>query len=1221
MQKKLKKMKQQFTLEKLKTDSKCKPNKMRKSKKYFRIYKQITKRLRKILKVVLSKSLKRSLDFIKLDTSEINLSLLVDELTKYERKKTNDIQKLNMKNKVIVRKLNRLLNKKVVKKDVKKVLKDNKLFLKTLRNTLTFKTIPLEGSRKEEFKKKSNLSLNNLKQINNDGKLPKRIKRKIKKIIRMQEDLANKILILSVMKLNANLPVKDITDLKTRIYEIRSMDVDVNDVFYLIDIELKYQERVQKRKTNIISNSNENLNELELLLPRIKEKSQPELKELIKLFRIFINETNKASQVEDVIHLRNVLTLYEELQNKWNKELENKRILQKLLNLYFQMKSNSPKNSKLILKASKKLGELNWIAQKLDDKQSEKEFLTNFTKVLESTFNNFKQELEIELSAYKILDKMRTVNNSLSEEDSVNDQLVELLPTNFELLKQLKLHVWDNENVNPELLAPVTKIFLKLIQELSQSKEKIDLNNILLKTSIYPDTFTAESQEELLVKDIVLKVNKAKQKCFACNMIAIMNKIKAKLFMDQEEKERRVDSLNDIIGLIQKLQKNKNAAVKELSGDLKTLAERLQDIFEMNHDPNSLSLLDKDLVEMFQKIEDMEEEKISVDIQVSCEDIIRKLLKLIQDQMTFEADDDEAHLDSSQELSRELNTLLSSDMNIFPEESKRKLEEILKALARIHNLLKLGIDLLSDEDLEEIKSNSAIIINNVDNVMSSQKLTSSIGSILEELKEFAEKQFDDSMKENNKRITHKLENLFEELNSVYDGPDQKMVDDLETEETDILDTFLKISDIGIESMSEKEASNLKISKSKVSELIKSLLADGKMSTNVKKVLKKIENFIKEIDDRFDILLSSKEIDERNEIIELLANEPPDLDKQGMIAYDSIIEKLPVCNELIGKLLTNGIESLTQENLKLLRETQNLISSSLKILKNKDLSQSLKDSLKQIEDIITKDKDLIQQKEHESEYEKQKDKIFDILDDIQKDGPKEELDSLSQHLNVITTLQEKIAAEGHESLTEQEISSLESSKKALKQKMEEILQNPKLDKSFKDKIMEIGNLVDKANDSILSQIDIDNIEQITKKLESKFWMLKNFTNQRREKHMEKFQLKFQQFIDKLKLLITPNLEKLELKILFSIENLAHELTDSILDIYRTKHIELPLSILMDQIKGLIVESVNTVGSTVLSLRAKSLTQLLTSLISGNEKKVALFLFSFFSFKYSLTGIVA
>ena len=64
----------------------------------------------------------------------------------------------------------------------------------------------------------------------------------------MQEDLANKILILSVMKLNANLPVKDITDLKTRIYEIRSMDVDVNDVFYLIDIELKYQERIQKRK-------------------------------------------------------------------------------------------------------------------------------------------------------------------------------------------------------------------------------------------------------------------------------------------------------------------------------------------------------------------------------------------------------------------------------------------------------------------------------------------------------------------------------------------------------------------------------------------------------------------------------------------------------------------------------------------------------------------------------------------------------------------------------------------------------------------------------------------------------------------------------------------------------------------------------------------------------------------------------------------------------------
>ncbi len=1200
----MKKMKKESTLEKLKTDSKCKPNKMRKSKKYFRIYKQITKRLRKILKVVLSKYLKRSLDFIKLDTSDINLSLLVDELSKYERKKTNDLQKLQMKNKVIIRKLTRLLKRKnkVLNEDAKTVLKDNKLFLKTLRNTITFKHIPLEAPKQEELKKNSNQNFNSLRQIISDKKLPKGIKRWIIKIIRMQEDLVNKILIISEMKLNSNLPEKDITNLKTRIFEIRSLDVDVNEVFYLVDVELKYQERIQKKKTDIISKSNENLNELELMIPKVKEKSQPELKELIRLFRIFINETNKASQVADVIHLRNVLTFYEELQNKWNKELENKKLLQQLLNLYFQMKSNSPKNSKLILRASKKLGELKWIENKMDDKQSEKKLLTNFTKVLESTFDNFKQELEIEVSALKILNKMRALNNSLSEDDSVNDQLMELLPTNFELLKQLKFHIWDNENVNPELLAPVTKIFFRIIQEVNQLKEKIDFNNILLKTIIYPDIFTAKSQEEEAINKIISKVIKAKQKCVACNMIAVMNKIKAKLFMDQEEKERREDSLNDILGTIQKLHKNKNDSVKVLAGELKTLAERLQDIFEKEHDPNTLSLLDKDLVEMFKKIEDMEGESITVDVQVTFEDIIRKLLKLIHDQVTFEVDDDEAHLDTSQELARELTTLISSDMNIFSEESKRKLEEILKDLDKIHNLLKLGIDLVSDEDIDEIKSNSASIINNIDTIMSSQKLTSSIGSILEELKDFAEKQLDDSMKENNKRITHKLENLFEELNSVYDGPEQKIVDELESEETEILDTFLKISDIGIESISEEEISSLKISKAKVSEIMKSLLADGKITSNVKKVLKKIEDFIKEIDDRFDNLLSSKEIEERNEIIELLANEPPELDKQGMIAYDTIIEKLPLCNELIGKILTNGIESLTPDNLKLLRETQNLISSSLKILRSKDLSQSLKESLKQIEDIITKDKDLIQQKEHENEYEKQKDQIFDLLDELNKDGLKEELGPLSIHLKIITELQEKIASEGHESLTEQELSSLESSKKALKQKMKDILHNPKLDKIFKEKIKEIGNLVDKANDSILSKMDIDNIEQIIKNLETKFGVLRNFTNNRKEKDLEKVQLKFKQFIDKLKLLIIPNLENLELRTLFSIENLAQELTDALLDIYRTKQINLPLSILMDQIKESVVESVHIVGSTILSLRAKSLTMLLTNLISGNEKKV-------------------
>ena len=1200
VQRRLMKMRKLFTIEQLKTDSRCKPNKMKKTKNYFRIYKQITKDLRRSLKSALSKSFRRSLYFIKLDTSEINLSLLIDELSKYERKKTNDLQKLLLKNKVIARKLTWLMKKETLEKEVNESLMENKKFLKKFRESLTYKTIPLEGPRKQDLRKDLSIPLNKMKKIVTDGKLSKKISAKFKKIIRMQEDFMNKILIISNLKLNANLPDKVVVNLKSRISEIRSLDIDINEVFYLIDVELKYQERIQKRKTDIISKSYENLNELELLTSSVTEEKQPNLKELTKLFRMFINETNKASQVEDTTHLRNILQFYEGLQRKWNKTPENKLLLQKLLNLYFQMKSNSPKNSKLLLKAFKKLGELKWVENKMDKDHPEKILVSNFTKVLESTFNNFKHELDIEISTLKILDKMNSINNSLSEDDSVNEQLIGLLPTNFELLKQLKFHVWDNENINPEMLDPVTKIFMNIIKEVKQSKEKIDLNNILLKTSLYPDTFTAGNQKKKMVKNIISKVLKARQKCFACNMIAVLNKIKAKISIDQEEEERKEDMLNDILRQIEKLQEKYEGA-KEVSEKLMTIVDSLLDMFKMNYDPIDLNLLEEDLVVIFRNIEDMEEGNIPADVQLSFEDLIRKLLKFIHDEKKFKADDDEAHLNPSQELAKELNSLLDSDMNIFLEESKARLNEILKEQNNIQSLMTQGLDLMSDEDLEEIKMKSATIINNIDAVLSSQKLTTSVVSILDELKEFTEKQLDDALKEKDKRLTHMLENLFEELNSIYEGPDQKMIDDLETEEMEILDTFLKISDIGTESMSSKDVSRLKILKDKVNEILKSLLSDGKIVVNVKKVLKKIEDLIGEINERFDNLLSSKEIDERNEIIEQLTGDSQDLDKQGVIALDTIIEKLPLCNELIGKILSNGIESLTPDSLKLLRETQYFISSSLKILKNKDLNQSIKDSLKKIEDIILKDKDLILQKEHENEYEQKKDKIFDILDALKKDELKEDVKFLSYHLRIITDLQEKITSNGHESLTDQEMSSLENSKKALKFKLEEIMKNPELDEISKEKIENIGNLIEKANDSILNKMDIDKIDEIANNLGLKFQVLKNFTNPNL-KTLDQFLIKFKKFLDNLKFVKTTDLEMLELRQLLIIESLAENLTDSVLQISRTKHIELSLRLILEGIKDLIIESVSIFGSTVLSLRAKSLTTLLTNLISANEDKV-------------------
>ena len=80
------------------------------------------------MKAVLAKSLRTTLEFIKLKNQIIQLPLVVDEIANIELKRSNDIEKLMTKSKVIKKLIVLLKNKLKRKVNIKKLLNSGKNF-------------------------------------------------------------------------------------------------------------------------------------------------------------------------------------------------------------------------------------------------------------------------------------------------------------------------------------------------------------------------------------------------------------------------------------------------------------------------------------------------------------------------------------------------------------------------------------------------------------------------------------------------------------------------------------------------------------------------------------------------------------------------------------------------------------------------------------------------------------------------------------------------------------------------------------------------------------------------------------------------------------------------------------------------------------------------------------------------------------------------------------
>ena len=154
------KIKRLYYLDKMKgkSDSKCKieSKDKKKIKRYWAIFKRLVKRMKKILRYVLAKELGRTMEIMKLRNKALNLPILLDEMVHKERKKTDCIDKLLLRNKILSRDIVMIFRQhKGLQDDTIKILKLDKKMLMSLKKDLSFKNLPLPENQKDGFKSAS----------------------------------------------------------------------------------------------------------------------------------------------------------------------------------------------------------------------------------------------------------------------------------------------------------------------------------------------------------------------------------------------------------------------------------------------------------------------------------------------------------------------------------------------------------------------------------------------------------------------------------------------------------------------------------------------------------------------------------------------------------------------------------------------------------------------------------------------------------------------------------------------------------------------------------------------------------------------------------------------------------------------------------------------------------------------------------------------------------
>ena len=1042
------------------------------------------------MKAVLAKSLRTTLEFIKLKNQIIQLPLVVDEIANIELKRSNDIEKLMTKSKVIKKLIVLLKNKLKRKVNIKKLLNSGKNFVKNLGRQLYFKSLPLNELIKSKIKVSSKKYLNSIASLQKEKNVSQKHKKKLQNLAKIIEDFVNQIILISEIKLSLKISEESKVEILEKVQLIREMEVDIESVLYLIDIDLIFKEKSQKKKTEIIVKINEKLQELEHLHDKVGANFQSMFKELIHSLNEFMTRVDKNSDNEDVKHLVEITKIFEKTKTLTGIDKNKIHFMRVLIDICIKLRSNSKENKRLLSKALIDMKELNWIEEKFPDKSEEKKIVGALSEEIEQVFNNYKFEIENEISVNSVIKSFEDKKLILSEDDSVNEKLKQLLPTCFELFMQLKFQSWDNEVLNPDTFGSVLVMMEKMILENAGADKKLDIYRTLFKFQLNSTSLKLSSKNEE-TSLMIGKISSIQQRCLSCNLISVLTYINAKKTIDDEIKEKRHSQLGEISHNLEKLLGDpKNSSEKyvfELTIIIDNLLQSMKEGFTVSH----LRESETKLIELFEEV--LEDGQLSVELQVTFEDTIRKIMKIMNHNFVTDNESFSVFLEKSEGLMIDLSEFMNTNLKIFSDASEPLLTNIFSAFKTIKVFLQRETDILTDEEVATLKENCMFVKSNIDMIINHDKPTKSVSKVMTKLANLMKDLIDDLDKENLSRTSELMEDLVTELLDGYDGLDVKTADKVFNFQKDLTSFITKINEFGFSNLEDGEIKMSTDTQKQFNIILENMFEDKKLSDTERQLLQRLRLLLQKLSEYIKNESIAKSVSNRNDLLDEITMEPKEnLDKEGQLAIETILESLPSFNKIVQDVIENGIDSLNSEDLNKLTDFQNSIAFSLKVLDEKKISPQMSKILEKISKNIFHDKDLIVKKKTKEENKEKEKVVAGIMKNIIEHDPII-ADKLNDTITTILKIQGKISAEGLESLTSEERETLSEKQQKLHQIVKNLRNSTNTTSLLQEDLEELSIVIEDVANSIDIENKMDDLKHLINDYKSVIKNFKTFDN--------------------------------------------------------------------------------------------------------------------------------
>merc|ERR1719450_133498 len=386
-----------------------------------------------------------------------------------------------------------------------------------------------------------------------------------------------------------------------------------------------------------------------------------------------------------------------------------------------------------------------------------------------------------------------------------------------------------------------------------------------------------------------------------------------------------------------------------------------------------------------------------------------------------------------------------------------------------------------------------------------------------------------------------VEDLINDSNSEDEDEETASLLDKFIEEHRKYEALMKKAYIdGIETLIKSERDRMNKIREKMRRYFDNLLASKLVNLKLKDKLFDLKLKVNEDEGAMREQLRDQKFKDLETLIEgLLEDVKTDLKDDDAVMLESFKVAYEDISEIQLKLKKGNMESLTQDEIQKLGESEEKIKHYLKLLKNsKNIDDSLKEKLLEIEKLLNQKKNILSNKAQAEKLDKNKQQLNDLTDELEKMKAmdayiKDMLKKLKRAQLEMAQLLDIVLEEGMESLEKRELDRLEVLKKEVRDALEAIEDDPSVPIAAKVKLTQI----EKHNKETIKQVESISLQKSTGDI---FMILQNIidnedTDDKLKDYLNNIK-DLQKKIDKLKkkLVDEDSLSKLEIERLRELE---------------------------------------------------------------------------------------